>query len=58
MELAQASSVTKEKLVLIVSGTCCVPQLALYDKQAESIINQALEETGIKAQVRKLSIGS
>jgi hypothetical protein len=58
MEISTSSTTTKEKLILLVSGTCCVPQLALYDKQAEAIINQALDETGIKAQVRKLTIGS
>lgn len=58
METMQSSTTTKEKLILLVSGTCCVPRLAIYDKQAELVINQALEETGIKAQVRKLTIGS
>jgi hypothetical protein len=43
---------------LLVSGTCCVPQLAVVDQQAHQVIHQALQETGITAQVRTLTISS
>jgi hypothetical protein len=47
-----------EVVVLLVSGSCCVPQMTVLDQQAQQIIRQALEETGITAQVRTLLISS
>ncbi len=58
MELTLPSNSPSEAIILIVSGTCCVPQLAIPDQQAQQIIHQALEETGIPAQVRTLTISS
>jgi hypothetical protein len=58
MELPHASNPTSEPLILLVSGTCCVPQLAILDQQAQQIIHQALEETGIIAKVRTLTVSS
>lgn len=48
----------KEAIILLVSGTCCIPQLAVIDQQAQQIIRQASEETGIPAQVKTLAISS
>lgn len=47
-----------ETVILLISGTCCVPQLAILDQQARQIIQQALEETGVTAQVRTLPVSS
>jgi hypothetical protein len=58
MEATQSSNSTSEVVILIVSGTCCVPQLAVLDQQVQQIIHQALEETGITAQVRTVTISS
>jgi hypothetical protein len=58
MEATQSSNSTSEVVILIVSGNCCVPQLAVLDQQAQQIIHQALEETGITAQVRIVTISS
>ena len=58
METNKFSNSPSEPIILIVSGTCCVPQMAVFDQQTEQIIRQALEETGIKAQVRTLTISS
>ncbi len=58
MEATQPSNSPSEVVVLIVSGTCCVPQLAVLDQQAQQIIRQASEETGVTAQVRTVTISS
>ncbi len=58
MDSQQKATSSSEVVVLLVSGTCCVPQLAVPDQQAQPIIHQALEETGITAQVRTLTISS
>ena len=49
---------SEEAIILIVSGTCCIPQLATLDHQAKQIIDKALEETGIPAQVRIVTASS
>ncbi|BCY19195.1 MAG: thioredoxin family protein [Chloroflexi bacterium] len=48
----------QDHLILLISGTCCYPQLALKDKQAEEIILQAITETGIKAEFRKINVSA
>ena len=58
METNTNAKTSEGVLVLLVSGACCVPQMAIPDQQAEKIIQQALAETGITAQVRKLTISS
>jgi hypothetical protein len=58
MEQTHSLNSPSEVIILLVSGTCCVPQLAIPDQQAQQIIHQALDETGISAQVRTLTIGS
>ena len=49
---------SSEVIILLISGSCCAPQLAVLDQQAQQIIHQALEETGITGQVRTLAISS
>lgn len=47
-----------EVVILLVSGSCCFPGMAVLDQQAQQIIHQALAETRIAAQVRTLLISS
>jgi hypothetical protein len=58
MEPKPKATTSEEVIILLVSGSCCVPQMAVPDQQAQQIIHQALEETGITAQVRTLTISS
>jgi hypothetical protein len=58
METPLDRTPSKEALVIMVSGTCCVPQLAVVDQQAQQIIQQAMAETGIQAQVKTLKVSS
>lgn len=38
--------------VLIISAACCMPGMAPLDEQARHIVEQAISETGVKAQVK------
>jgi hypothetical protein len=58
MEQSEAPKTPSEPIILLISGTCCFPQMAGLDQQAKKVINQALEETGIKAQVRTVTASS
>lgn len=58
MEPEPRSTTPEEAIVLIISGTCCFPQLAALDQQARQIIDLALKETGIKAQVKLVTASS
>jgi hypothetical protein len=58
MEKSESSKSPSEAVILLISGTCCFPQMAALDRQAQQIIHQALEETGIKAQVRTVTASS
>lgn len=58
MEPKPKVTTSEEVIILLISGSCCVPQLAILDQQAQQIIQQALEETGITAQVRTLTASS
>jgi len=41
-------------VVVVVSGTCCMPGLAPFDEQARNIIEQAISETGVEARVQMM----
>jgi len=58
MEPELKATTSEEAIVLIVSGTCCFPQLSALDQQARQIIEKALKETGIPAQVRTVTASS
>jgi hypothetical protein len=58
MEPEPKATTSEEVLILLVSGTCCFPQLAALDQQARQIIDQALKETGMPAQVRMVTASS
>lgn len=37
--------------VIIISAACCVPGMEVFDEQARKVIDQAISETGIEAEV-------
>ena len=44
---------SKEGLgIVIISAACCMPGMAPLDEQARRIVEQAISETGVKAQVK------
>ncbi len=44
--------------VAIVSASCCFPGLAPYEEKARSIIEQAISESGVDAQVKVLPVST
>lgn len=38
--------------VIIISGSCCIPGMAPFDEQAKHVVEQAISETDVKAQVK------
>ncbi|HCC78531.1 MAG: hypothetical protein A2X25_09445 [Chloroflexi bacterium GWB2_49_20] len=38
--------------IVIISAACCIPGMAPLDEQARRIVEQAISETGIMAQVK------
>ncbi len=58
MEPAKEAKQGAGSLILLVSGSCCVPAMGLIDQQAQQIIRQAQEATGLSAQVRVLPASS
>ncbi|NJD77738.1 MAG: hypothetical protein FIB08_11695 [Candidatus Methanoperedens sp.] len=38
--------------IIIISGSCCIPGMAPFDEQAKHVVEQALSETDVKAQVK------
>lgn len=38
--------------IVIISAACCMPGMAPFDEQASRIVEQAISETGVKAQVK------
>ena len=40
--------------VVIISGSCCIPGMAPFDEQARRVVDQAIAETGVAAQVRMM----
>ena len=40
--------------VVIVTGSCCVPGMAPFEERARQIVEQAIAETGVAAQVRMM----
>lgn len=47
-----------EILILLVSGSCCMPWMAVRDQQAQQVIQQALAETEVTAVVKVLPVSS
>ncbi len=41
--------------LIIISGSCCIPGMAPFDEQAKNVVEQALSETNIKAQIKVIS---
>ncbi len=38
--------------VIIISGSCCIPGMAPFDEQAKRVVEQAIFETNVKAQIK------
>ncbi len=38
--------------IVIISASCCMPGMAPLDEQARRIVQQAVSETGVEAQVK------
>ncbi len=38
--------------IIIISGSCCIPGMVPFDEQAKNVVEQAISETGVKAQVK------
>jgi len=38
--------------VIIIIGSCCIPGMAPFDEQARHVVEQAVSETDIKAQIK------
>lgn len=38
--------------IVIISAACCMPGMAPLDEQARHIVEQAISETGVKADVK------
>ena len=38
--------------IVIISAACCMPGMAPLDEQARRVIEQAISETGVEAQVK------
>ncbi len=44
--------------VIIISGSCCIPGMATFDEQAKRVVEQAVSETDIKAEVKVIPVSA
>lgn len=44
--------------VVIISSACCSPNMAVLDQQLRKLIDKAISETGIQAQVSVIGIST
>ncbi len=44
--------------VIIISGSCCIPGMAPFDEQAKRVVEQAISETNIKAQIKVIPVST
>lgn len=44
--------------VIIISGSCCIPGMAPFDEQAKRVVEQAVSETDVKAQVKVIPVST
>ncbi len=42
--------------IVLISGSCCIPGMAPFDEQARRTVEQAIVETGIRAQLLTLPV--
>ncbi len=38
--------------IIIISGSCCIPGMATFDEQAKHVVEQAISQIDVKAQVK------
>jgi hypothetical protein len=58
MNTSNEPSANADIVILLISGSCCMPWLAVRDKQAQQVIQQALADTGIAAVVKIVPVSS
>jgi hypothetical protein len=58
MEPKPTTTSSSQAVILLISGVCCLPQMATLDQQAQQVIRQALDETDATAQIRTVTISS
>ncbi len=58
MDTKNETKPVSQILILLVSGSCCFPKLAVLDKQAQEVIQQAQDESGVPATVRVILASS
>lgn len=58
MNTLNESTFHPEIVILLVSGSCCMPWMAVRDQQAQQVIQQALAETETNAVVKVLPVSS
>lgn len=42
--------------VIVITGACCIPGMASLDAEAERIVKQAVEETGIEIKFKTVPV--
>lgn len=42
----------RKNTIIMLSAACCIPSMASFDDQAKKIIEQAITETGVDAQLK------
>lgn len=40
--------------IVIISASCCMPGMEVFDQQAQRVVQQAITETGVEAQVKMM----
>ncbi len=58
MNASSEPTTGQEIVILLVSGSCCMPWMAIRDQQAQQVIQQALNETQTSAVVKALPVSS
>ncbi len=58
MNTSNESASDSQIVILLVSGSCCMPWMAVRDQQAQQVIQQALAETQVAAVVKVLPVSS
>ena len=45
-------------IVMIITGSCCIPGFAPFDEQARQAVAQAIADSGVVVQVKEVSASS
>ncbi len=58
MNTSTEPTTSAEIVILLVSGSCCMPWMVVRDQQAQQVIQQALADTHTSAVVKVLPVSS